>query len=228
MALDQRPATRAGRTLTMRDKIAAVSGLLALTLALPACAAMRAGGAKAPAPVISAQPGSPARSPGGTPAATGQAQLRPVHDPGQVTGALTGTCHYRDGGQLPDPQCTPGSIDPAVTQANIQSTICRSGYTKTVRPPSSQTSRFKYDQAYPAYGVPATTTTELDHLVSLELGGSNDARNLWPEQPPTPNPKDSVENRLHAAVCSGQVTLAATQRAIATNWTTALTTLGLG
>src|SRR5437763_1602980 len=42
-----------------------------------------------------------------------QAGLVVVHDPGRVTG----TCHYRDGGQLPDPRCTPGSIDPAVTQA---------------------------------------------------------------------------------------------------------------
>ena len=130
-------------------------------------------------------------------------------------------------GQLPDPHCTPGSIDPAVTQANIHSTICVSGYTKTVRPPSSETQAFKYDVAYPAYSIPPGTQTELDHLVSLELGGSNDATNLWPQVPPTPNAKDTVENRLHAAVCSGQVTLAAAQQAIAVNWVTAEKVLGL-
>ena len=150
------------------------------------------------------------------------------HDPGQVTGTITGTCHYRDGGQLPDPKCTPGSIDPAVTQANIHQTICVSGYTKTVRPPSSDTERFKFDVAYPDYGTPRSEKTELDHLVSLELGGSNDAANLWPETPPTPNPKDKVENALHAAVCDGQVSLAAAQRAIASDWMTAEAALGLG
>src|ERR1700687_1954524 len=40
---------------------------------------------------------------------------------------------------LPDPKCTPGAVDPSVTQDNIDSTICVSGYTKTVRPPVSVT-----------------------------------------------------------------------------------------
>ena len=151
--------------------------------------------------------------------------LKKVHDPKHVTGTITGHCTYR--GQLPDPRCTPGSIDPAVTQANLRSTICRSGYTRTVRPPEAQTERFKFKVAYPAYGDPHSERTELDHLVSLELGGSNDATNLWPETPPTPNPKDKVENALNRAVCSGRVTLAAAQDAIASNWTTAEKKLGL-
>jgi hypothetical protein len=153
--------------------------------------------------------------------------LKKVHDPGRVTGTLHGHCSYRDSGQLPDPRCTPGSVDPAVTQANIGSTICRSGYTKTVRPPEAQTERFKFEVAYPAYGDPHSRKTELDHLVSLELGGSNDAANLWPESPATPNPKDKVENALNDAVCSGRVTLAAAQAAIASDWLTAESKLGL-
>lgn len=156
------------------------------------------------------------------------AGLRQVHDPGEVTGTLTVPCRYRDGGQLPDPSCTPGAIDPAVTQANIGETICRTGYTRTVRPPESDTERFKFDEAYPAYGVPHRTRTELDHLVPLELGGSNDAANLWPERPPTPNPKDDVEGALNDAVCSGKVSLADAQRAIASDWKTAEARLGLG
>ena len=150
-----------------------------------------------------------------------------IHDPRRVTGTLHGRCRYRDAGQLPDPRCTPGSIDPAVTQANIHRTICVSGYTSRVRPSASQTERFKYDIAYRAYGAPRTEKTELDHLVSLELGGSNDAANLWPEDPPTPNPKDKVENALHRAVCAGRVSLAAAQRAIARDWLTAEASLGL-
>ena len=160
------------------------------------------------------------------PAVTGHG-LKQVRDPGKVTGTLHGHCAYRDKGQLPDPRCTPGSIDPIATQGNIRSTICKSGWTATVRPPESQTERFKFDVAYPAYGTPSREKTELDHLVPLELGGSNDATNLWPETPPTPNPKDKVEDALNRAVCEGQVTLAAAQNAIAGNWLTAEKKLGI-
>jgi len=152
--------------------------------------------------------------------------LKQVHDPGRVTGTITGRCAYRDRGLLPDPRCTPGSIDPAVTQADIGSTICREGWTRTARPPESQTETFKFQVAYPAYG--ASGRTELDHLVPLELGGSNDASNLWPEYPPTPNPKDDVEYALNRAVCDGKVTLTAAQNAIASDWPTAEKKLGVG
>jgi hypothetical protein len=161
------------------------------------------------------------------PAAAGHG-LKKVHDPGRVTGTIHSHCSYRDHGQLPDPRCTPGSIDPHVTQADIRSTICKKGWTSTVRPPESQTERFKYDVAYPAYRTPKSVRTELDHLVPLELGGSNDATNLWPEYPPTPNPKDKVEDALNAAVCEGHVSLTAAQDAIAADWLTAEKKLGLG
>jgi hypothetical protein len=150
------------------------------------------------------------------------------HDPDQVTGTLTEQCHGRDSGRLPDPHCTPGGIDPAVTQADIQATICASGYTERVRPPESQTQAFKFDQAYPAYGIPSGDESELDHLVPLELGGDNDAANLWPEVGSVPNPKDAVEDALNQAVCDGRVSLARAQRAIARNWETAESRLGLG
>jgi hypothetical protein len=191
----------------------------AAVLCLTSCSAVLSAGTGGTASASAPASGTTPAAPGGG--------LTQVHDPGHVTGTLSGHCTYRDGGQLPDPRCTPGSIDPAVTQANISSTICRSGYTKTVRPPASETDRFKFDVAYPAYGDPDSEKTELDHLVSLELGGSNDAANLWPESPPTPNPKDKVEDALHAAVCDGRVSLAAAQQAIATDWLTAEQKLGL-
>jgi hypothetical protein len=150
------------------------------------------------------------------------------HDPGQVTGTLSGPCHPRDNGRLPDPNCTPGGIDPAVTPADVQATICASGYTERVRPPESQTEAFKFDQAYSAYGIPSGDESELDHLVPLELGGDNDAANLWPEVGSLPNPKDAVEDALNQAVCDGRVSLARAQRAIARNWETAESRLGLG
>jgi hypothetical protein len=153
-----------------------------------------------------------------------------------------GTCQYHtaaDGYALPDPMCTPGAINTAVTQANIRSTICSSGYTSSVRPPESITEPAKY-QTMDAYGSPESASDyEYDHLVPLELGGSSDVRNLWPElDTGSPsqfdstdsygeNAKDGVEDRLNDAVCSGQVTLAATQQAIAANWTTADAVLGV-
>ncbi len=149
-----------------------------------------------------------------------------VHDPGEVTGTLAGPCRTRHHGELPDRSCTPGAIDPAVTQANIGSTICRSGYTTTVRPPESQTEKFKWDVAEPAYGQ-HDVSGELDHEIPLELGGANDARNLWVEAGSIPNPKDAVEDALNRAVCDGKVKLRAAQTAIAQNWLTAEAALGL-
>lgn len=152
--------------------------------------------------------------------------LLAVHDPGQVTGTLTGPCHTRHNGQLPDPSCTPGAVDPAVTQADIQSTICRAGYTASVRPPESQTEAFKWNVAEVAYAQ-HDVSGELDHLVPLELGGANDASNLWVEAGSIPNPKDAVEDALNQAVCSGRIKLRAAQDEIARNWITAAANLGI-
>ena len=141
-----------------------------------------------------------------------------------------GSCHYRYSGvyPLPDPSCTPGSISPAVTQANINSTICVSGYTATVRPPSNITSAEKIGSAA-AYGYTGSFSTgEYDHLVPLELGGDpNDPANLWVEPNDRAgatsvyNTKDTLENRLRVMVCAGQLALATAQQAIASNWAVA-------
>ena len=155
--------------------------------------------------------------------------LKRIHDPRHVTYSIhLGSCHAHHHGKLPASRCAPGSIDPAVTQANIGSTICRAGWTSRVRPPERQTQKAKYRIVYPAYHLAGRTRSELDHLVPLELGGSNDITNLWPEAGKVPNPKDTVENALRRAVCDRRVSLAAAQRAIATDWLTAEARLGLG
>jgi hypothetical protein len=128
---------------------------------------------------------------------------------------------------LPDPGCTPGALNPNVTQASIRTTICVPGWTRTVRPSSSATRKLRA-ATLTAYHLPADARGELDHLVSLELGGAPaDVRNLWVEPGPIPNPKDRIENALKRAVCDGRVTLAAVQRAIVDDWTTALARLGI-
>ncbi|MEO7234352.1 MAG: hypothetical protein ABIW80_03155 [Lapillicoccus sp.] len=153
-----------------------------------------------------------------------------------------GTCHY--GGSsttpLPDPSCTPGAVDAAVTQSTLAQTLCRSGgYTASVRPPQAVTDAYKKlaRAAYSSTG--SSASDELDHLVPLGLGGASSAQNLWPE-PNVGDPrqydrratgganaKDGVESRLNRAVCSGEVTLAAAQAAVATRWDTAETVLGV-
>jgi hypothetical protein len=133
-----------------------------------------------------------------------------------------GSCHATGHGSYssPDRHCTPGALNPAVTQSTIDHTICVAGYTKTIRPPESVTEPEKLANMA-AYGVGGRSAHdfEYDHLVSLELGGAvNDPRNLWPEPGASPNPKDSVEDRLHDLVCDGQMPLATAQHVIATDW----------
>lgn len=125
----------------------------------------------------------------------------------------TSGCEARDG--LADSACTPGAIFSDVTVQQI----CKSGYASSVRNvPTSEK-----NQVYTAYSIThhSTGEYEVDHLVSLELGGSNDIANLWPEAAsPTPgfHQKDKVENYLHAQVCSGAISLKKAQIEIATNW----------
>ena len=122
---------------------------------------------------------------------------------------------------LPNPVYTPGSTSPAVTQANINQTICVSGYTATVRPSSSYTTALKTRQlaTYYAGNCTATTGCEEDHLIALELGGNpTDEKNLWPE--PNAQAKDTCENRLKKQVCAGTLTLRQAQVGIAGNWKT--------
>ena len=246
---------------------AVLAGVLAAsTVAASACRSTPTGtGPAGTAPVPTSAPATApvtAPAPGTAPATSPRSPSAPAVPPagpaaGPVTAAGTGwspaglqgpvpaagSCTYRvaaDGYYLPDPICTPGAVDPAVTATDLDRTICRrGGYTRSVRPPESLTERFKR-VVEGAYRDPAPTSgTELDHLVPLGLGGASDTRNLWPEpdqgrparfDPQDPfgiNAKDGVEDRLHTAVCDGLVPPAAAQQAVAADWTTALARLGV-
>lgn len=116
---------------------------------------------------------------------------------------------------LPDPDCTPGAILADATKDKI----CVPGYSSQTR----NVTTAEKDQVYAEYGIATHTAGqyEVDHLISLELGGSNDISNLWPE-PAEPRPgfheKDKVENYLHQQVCDGAITLADAQYQIAHDW----------
>jgi hypothetical protein len=130
----------------------------------------------------------------------------------------TGGCTSQNG--LPDSACTPGAIDPRVTQDNLSETICKKGYTATVRPPVSYTNKLKVEQIA-AYGYADTNlhNYEEDHLISLELGGApSDPSNLWPELGASPNAKDKIENMCNQKVCDGQLSLHDAQVQIASDW----------
>jgi hypothetical protein len=130
-------------------------------------------------------------------------------------------CISMDG--LPDKNCTPGSTNPNVTQDNIQQTICKSGFTATIRPPASYTNKLKA-QGIIDYGYLDANMSdyEEDHLISLELGGNpSDPSNLWPEPGASPNPKDKIEDLCHKKICNGSIPLAAAQQEIAADWRTA-------
>jgi hypothetical protein len=131
------------------------------------------------------------------------------------------SCHSTGG--LPDPNCTPGATNPDVTQANIDSTICVSGYTATIRPPASYTNPLKV-QSIHDYGYNDTNVSdyEEDHLIPLEVGGDpTSVLNLWAEPrygTYAAEDKDAFENYLHAQVCGGSMTLAEAQHEVATDW----------
>jgi len=108
---------------------------------------------------------------------------------------------------------TPGVLNPDVTQATIDSTICLRGWTKTIRPPTSYTNELKKKQMR-EYRVGASRSDyQEDHLISLELGGHpTDPRNLWPEPYPRASEVDSIENDLNDKVCAGELSLDEAQR----------------
>ena len=144
-----------------------------------------------------------------------------------------GTCHYQGHGLWaePDPHCTPGALNPAVTQANLDQTICRpGGYTSSVRPPEDVTEPEKLAGMAAYSNTSKPSKLENDHLVPISLGGAaNDSRDMWPEinypgatdQSYFENPKDVVELAEHDLVCERRLSLASAQAEIASDWVAA-------
>ena len=151
------------------------------------------------------------------PVVSSPASPQPVLPTQQPTPSIPQTGSCRISGPYPDPKCTPGAAFSNVTAADV----CASGYSSSVRDVSTT----EKNQVYAEYGITSHTTGqyEVDHFISLELGGSNDISNLWPE-PAKPTPgfheKDKVENYLHGQLCSGKITLAQAQQDISIKWLT--------
>lgn len=141
---------------------------------------------------------------GGTPVPPGSPAL------GQRT--KQSGCQLR--GSLPDPACTPGSVLTSSTTV-----VCQPNYSTSVRDVPQDLK----EAVYTSYGIPSRVEGQyqIDHLIPLSAGGSNDISNLWPS-PASPSPgyaeKDRLEIALREEVCSGKIALPEAQRQIAANW----------
>lgn len=114
---------------------------------------------------------------------------------------------------LPDESLTPGAILTTDTK-----TVCTPGYAGSVRHVTQSTK----NKIFAEYGIKPSGDFEIDHLISLQLGGSNDESNLWPQSyttmPYNAHVKDVLESYLHHLVCKGKMTLQDAQEAIRGNW----------
>lgn len=120
---------------------------------------------------------------------------------------------------LPDPETTPGVINPGVTPETLKATVCKSGWTATVRPPTSFTDKLRNADT-PAGKKPLEG--ELDHLISIEDGGAPaDPKNLWwmaYDDLYGARVKDVLETKLKRLVCAGKVSLEDARAALSGNW----------
>jgi hypothetical protein len=120
-----------------------------------------------------------------------------------------------DGVALPDPTVTPGAAFPDVTAGEV----CDLHYSLGIRQP-----RFNDKvTAFARYGVSIhdRDVFQVDHLIPISLGGSNDEGNLWPQpydDTAGATQKDLVERQLRGLVCSNAITLQEAQAAIAGDW----------
>ena len=116
---------------------------------------------------------------------------------------------------LPIPSLTPGALNPKVKQSTIKKTICKSGWTATIRPPVSYTNALKIKQMVLHEETGLRSEYEEDHFIPLELGGApRNPKNLWPEPHSQSKLSDPLENRLKRQVCRGILTLKKARAAI--------------
>lgn len=120
---------------------------------------------------------------------------------------------------LPNPRTTPGVINSNVSPAVFASTVCKPGWTATVRPPTGWTDKIRNADTPPGS---KPLDGELDHLISIEDGGAPaDPRNLWwmaYADRYGARVKDVLETKVRRLLCGGKITLAQAQAALSPNW----------
>src|SRR3954470_7209142 len=115
--------------------------------------------------------------------------------------------------QLPSSFQTPGSKG----KAN-EAQVCAADFEASAKP----IAKWQREQALERYGKrPEDFTGELDHLIPLSLGGSNDPDNLWPipsNRDMGPEQKKALDLKLHQMVCDKTIKLKDAQDAIRKDW----------
>lgn len=120
-------------------------------------------------------------------------------------------------GALPDRRCSPGAYYTRLTAGVICSPSFSTSLIRNVSAATRRRVEIEYGLAPRNYG----RALEIDHIVPLELGGSNSIANLFPQKldaRPGYRVKDRLENKVHQLVCSGSMALASAQKRIAANW----------
>jgi len=148
------------------------------------------------------------------------------------TQPAAGQCatQIKNGFPVPDPSCTPGAVNPTLTLDVLRDSAFRTGpcvRDKATSAAKKYVTYSWYKTTKPPANTGANQICEEDHLVSLELGGSDTLANIWPQCGPASvalndrffKEKDLVENYLAAEVKAGTIDLASAQRGIATDWT---------
>jgi hypothetical protein len=139
----------------------------------------------------------------------------------------------QNGKLLPDPNCTPGAINPSITESMLKNAAFRTGCirNKATKEELKGETYDWYKIPHPSDNTGENQTCELDHLIPLYLGGADTLVNIWPPCGPDGialddryfKEKDKVEYYLGQQVREGNMALADAQHGIATNWTQYLT-----
>ena len=124
-----------------------------------------------------------------------------------------------DNGQagLPSSFLTPGDARKVTKEQ-----ICAPGYAASIKP----TKESAKEDAFSRYGLcdGVSKTDVLDHLIPVELGGTDSVENMWPEPVKgewNATQKDALEVKLVSMVCEGTLTVKQAQTAIKKNWVAA-------
>ena len=202
----------------------AVNGKLVIAAAAAALALPVAGCSSGPQAAPGTQP-SPAGAtsspaPAGSSATSSQNRRQQATSPAHRTVPGQTAIAVPAGVPMPDPALTPGAIQSSDTAA-----ICTPGWAEAHRDVSFATE----DYVAHEYGLSSHSRYEIDHLIPLELGGSNSVRNLWPEPYDSPygaTQKDGLEDYLHQQACEHGLPLATAQHEIAASWNAAWVAAG--
>ncbi|HVU76749.1 MAG TPA: hypothetical protein VHC67_04140 [Gaiellaceae bacterium] len=211
-------STTSAATSTISSTTAATTSAAALTTTAtqPATVTVTVTTITAPVPTKSTGPTTDVAT---TPAAPKPRTTKPILLGKTVMLARRSQRTHCTRGVLPDHQCSPGAYYSKLTKAVLCSSSFRTGTVGNV--PNSEKHQVETEYGMPA--KPYGRAIEIDRVVSLGIGGSNDISNLYPEPgsgAANYHAKDRLENKLHDMVCAGEITLSAAQHGIAKNWET--------